>query len=176
MSTERKPIPGFDGKYEIDLAGNVYAMKAYQQYAAGRTLKAHINKEGYAHVVLYANQKTHMGFIHRLLMLTFKPIENAHTLEVNHMDGNRSNNSLDNLEWMTRSENMKHAHHVLKTWDHAQVRGEQVGGVKLTAEKVIEIRRLWANGVQRSVIAAEYGVTPENITAITKRKSWAHVK
>jgi hypothetical protein len=175
MDRERKLIPGLDGRYEIDKQGNVYATFAFKHLRAGRLMKSRPNNCGYVFVVLAVNGgKTF--FVHRLLMMTFNPNENAHKLEVNHKDGNRGNNSLDNLEWMTRVENMKHAHHVLKTWDQAQVRGEQVGGVKLTAEKVIEIRRLWASGVQRSVIAAEYGVTPENITAITKRKSWAHVE
>lgn len=175
-TTERRDILGYDGRYQIDTNGQIYAMFPFRGAPAGRLMKTYVNRDGYVFAVLGNGGSGKTAYLHRLLMLTFNPVENPRALEVNHIDGNRHNNSLDNLEWMTRRENMKHAHHVLKTWDHAQVRGEQVGGVKLTAEKVIEIRRLSASGTHRSILAARYGVTTANITAIVNRKSWAHVE
>jgi hypothetical protein len=47
--------------------------------------------------------------VHRLVAITFLPIENAQTQEVNHIDGNKQNNCIDNLEWLTTQQNQKHA-------------------------------------------------------------------
>jgi hypothetical protein len=175
MSTERKPIPGFDGRFEIDLAGNVYAMVAYQRYAAGRTLRTQYSKDGYVYVVLYANGKSHMGFIHRLLMITFNPIENAHEMEVNHIDLDKGNNSLTNLEWLTHQANIQHAHR-MNAWGDNQVRGEHMNTAKLIPDQVREIRRLHATGMNMCVLGRQFKVTPENIRAIVYRQSWRHIE
>ena len=47
--------------------------------------------------------------VHRLVMETFNPIDNSQLLQVNHKDGNKHNNNINNLEWVTNMENMHHA-------------------------------------------------------------------
>jgi hypothetical protein len=175
MDTERKPIPGFDGKYEIDLAGNVYAMTAYQRYAAGRTLRVTHSKDGYAYVGLYWKGKVVSGYIHRLLMLTFNPIENAQDFEVNHIDLNKSNNDLTNLEWLTHQANIQHAHK-MNAWDANGPKGETTITAKLTDENIRQIRILRQAGVTFKAIGAQFGVSNTAIRDVIIGRSWGHVK
>lgn len=172
---ERRPIPGYEGLYEIDRQGNVYAMFAFQQWKPGRLNKTRLNPLGYMTTVLTKNGQGKTRSIHRLLMLTFNPVENSDQLEVNHIDGNRANNNLDNLEWCTHAENMKHSHYVLKNFMKGQAHGEQVGGAKLTAEKVLEIRRLCSSGAARKDLAQQFGVTTVMIGHIVRRRYWKHI-
>lgn len=98
-----KNINGYNGFYKISNYGNVYNSKW------DRPLKQHINKgNGYYDVQLYNScQKKHFT-IHRLVALHF--VDNPKSLGfVNHKDGNKHNNYFMNLEWVTKSENSKHA-------------------------------------------------------------------
>ncbi len=71
----------------------------------------------YLRVSLHKNHKQYKFLLHRLLALHFIPnIENKP--QVNHKDGNRQNNCLNNLEWVTNSENQIHSFHITKTWKH----------------------------------------------------------
>lgn len=67
--------------------------------------------------------------VHRLVMMAFVPIENADIMEVNHIDGDKTNNALSNLEWCTTSENQRHA---FKKGLQKARRGEQSNFAKLT--------------------------------------------
>lgn len=101
-----KPIKGYKG-YEISNHGRV---KSYHKTKNGRILKGSINAYGYVDVKLKReNNRQDTIKIHRLVALHFIPnIENKP--EVNHIDGNKSNNKYDNLEWCNRSENIQHAY------------------------------------------------------------------
>lgn len=70
-----------------------------------KILKAQKNIHGYMVILIYEEGKPKNRQIHRLLLETFKPCENMHKLQVNHIDHNRSNNYIDNLEWVTPSQN-----------------------------------------------------------------------
>lgn len=101
-------VKGFENLYEIDEDGNIYSIK--------RQLKMKIqwnNKIRYNIITLCKDGKHHTKSLHVLVLSSFtdKPSE-FH--EVNHKDGNRLNNKLQNLEWMTRSQNIQHSYDVLK--------------------------------------------------------------
>lgn len=172
---ERRAIPDYEGLYEMDRAGNVYAVFAFRLLKPGRLNSTRMHPQSYVTTVLTKDGVGKTRTIHRLLMLTFNPIENSRQMEVNHIDGNRSNNALSNLEWCTHSENMKHSHYVLKNFMKGQAHGEQVGGAKLTAEKVLEIRRLCSGGVARKDLARQFGVTTVMIGHIVRRRYWKHI-
>lgn len=71
-------------------------------------MKASCSSSGYLHVQLYANRKASTKLVHKLVAEAF--VDNSYRLpEVNHIDGNKMNNRLDNLEWVTKSENLRHA-------------------------------------------------------------------
>lgn len=97
-----KFIENSDGYY-VDEEGQVLGK-------SGKVLKHCLNdKTGYLHVRVIINGKMKTKPIHRLVAETFlvKPSEKH---EVNHIDGNKHNNHVENLEWVTRSENIKHAY------------------------------------------------------------------
>ncbi len=87
------------GKYEITEAGEVYS------YKTNKYLKTTDNGRGYKFITLYGNGRKNKHYIHRLVLETFKPVENMEQLQCNHIDENKSNNNISNLEWCTAKEN-----------------------------------------------------------------------
>ena len=85
--------------YSISNWGNV------RNDNTGKQLKPQKNVYGYMVILLYNNGKPKHYQLQRLVLETFKPVKNMKNLQVNHIDYNRSNNNLNNLEWVTPSEN-----------------------------------------------------------------------
>ncbi len=77
-----------------------------------KILKMSKDRSGYFYVNLYNKQGKKKYKIHRLLLLAFKPINNPELYQCNHIDGNKQNNNINNLEWCTGSENIKHAYRI----------------------------------------------------------------
>ena len=101
-----KDIAGYEGIYKISNLGEV---KSSYNKNGIKLLKGRISNSGYRRVVLVKNKEKRCPNVHRLMAINF--IENKENKpQVNHIDGNKLNNRLDNLEWSDRSENMKHAY------------------------------------------------------------------
>ena len=97
-----KDIPDYEELYQISNYGNIKNKKRNNYLKGGI-------KRGYREVILFKNNKNNYKLVHRLVAENFIP--NPDNLpQVNHKDGNKLNNNLDNLEWCSRSENMKHAY------------------------------------------------------------------
>ena len=92
-----KDIEGYDGVYKISDNGNVFSEKS------NKIIKTRINK-GYEVVKLHKNGNEKNFFVHRLVAITFIP-NPENKREVNHIDENKLNNSVNNLEWVTPKEN-----------------------------------------------------------------------
>ena len=103
MEEVYKNIDGYDGFYQVSNLGNVKSLKGKTE----RLLKQYKDKNGYLHVSLSKNSNLQTFQVHRLVCLHF--IENNEDLVVNHKDGNKSNNILENLELVTQKENIKHS-------------------------------------------------------------------
>lgn len=101
-----KDIPEFEGRYKVSNLGRVMGIH--------RMLNPTKTKAGYLRVcLLQMGKKKKQLFVHRAVAEAFiGHIDDEH--EVNHIDGNKQNNRLDNLEIVTREENIFHAHHILK--------------------------------------------------------------
>lgn len=106
-----KDITGYEGIYQVSNLGRVKRIgkyrNQYKEWNSNVLLKPIDNSNGYLFVTLSKNNKTKQFYIHRLVAYAF--IENTDKLpEVNHKDGNKQNNQIENLEWVTCSENIKH--------------------------------------------------------------------
>ena len=103
-----KPIEWTEGGYEVSNLGRVRSMKQYYGVIA-RIMPATTQKKGYKAVMFHINGKAKCAKVHRLVAEAFIP--NPDNLpEVNHKDGNKGNNHVSNLEWCTRSHNVKHSY------------------------------------------------------------------
>lgn len=129
----------------------------------------HNDKNGYKKVRLsttdVAPGKTHTFSVHRLVLENFCPIEGMEFLQVNHKDGNKNNNRLENLEWMTCQENINHA-------IENHLRAEINGAAKLTQEQVIDIYKRSHSGESNTALGKEYGLHPDSIGRIRNKKLW----
>lgn len=125
-----RDIKGYEGKYQVSNFGRVKSLCRTVRYknrygkisiakVNGKTKNMTMNSngwregKGYLSVMLYKNNKGRRHNVHRLVAEAFIP--NLHNLsQVNHIDGDKTNNRVDNLEWCTQSENMQHAAHEIK--------------------------------------------------------------
>lgn len=178
-----KPLNGFEGLYEISNLGYVVGVERYSKN--GRFNKRHIIKKyvnpknGYVYTSIYKNGVNYNKRLHRILAEHF--IENKFNKPyINHKDGNRQNNNLDNLEWVTPKENSRHMYDVLgfmpskEKMDRMREnnRGEKHHKSKLTREQVLEIRSKFKEGKSEVSLANEYKVTKNAIRCIKIGKSW----
>ena len=101
---EWRDIPGYESFYQVSNLGNVRSIR----FNKIRNMKSW-DSNGYRAVELYLNNNGYTVGIHRLVALAFIP-NPENKPEVNHKDRNRSNNNVENLEWVTQSENIAHAY------------------------------------------------------------------
>ena len=136
-------------------------------------MKFMIDKDGYYRVRLtLANGKRRNFPVHRLVLGMFSPINNMTELQVNHIDGNKHNNTLNNLEWCTSKENIHHAMRLGLRND----KGENNWGHKLSNEQVIYIRNLYkTKQYTEKQIAEQYNVHEETIGKIIRGITWKNL-
>ena len=127
------------------------------------------DNNGYLVVDLFANAVRQRVPVHRMVAIAF--ISNPENKPfVNHIDGNKHNNNVENLEWCTASENSIHA---IATG--LSPIGSQKTLAKITEKDVLEIQALFEAGKADFEIAIQFGVTSGVISAIRLGKTWKHV-
>ena len=130
-----------------------------------RILNTFISKTGYYVVNLSLNKKRRTRKLHRLFAIAFIPNPNNYP-EINHIDGNKLNNSINNLEWCTGLMNKRHA---FRTGLIPKVVGQNQSSTKLTDDVVIEI---FNSKEPTSVLKNKYGVSASAINGVRDGKSW----
>lgn len=100
-----KDIKGFEGIYQISNKGR---LKSFKRVSDGKILSTKNSKGWYLNVVLEYKDKFRSVKLHKLVAEAFIP-NLLDKPEINHIDGNKQNNSVENLEWVTRNENVTHA-------------------------------------------------------------------
>lgn len=158
-----KTIKGYS-QYMADSVGNLYK--------DGHLIAQHIRKDGYFQASIYKdNGKRVNVLIHRLVLMAFDPIDKF--MQVNHKDGNKQNNNIENLEWVTPAENSQHAY---KFKLKLPPKGESNGRSKLTVSQVIEIRRILDSGeMSCKAMARKLNMSDTAIERIKNRYSWRHI-
>lgn len=164
-----KDIPDYEGIYQVSNLGRVKSFKRNKEII----LKLCKDKEGYLHVSLYKNKNVKSHTIHRLVLFSFKPKEYFENCVVNHKDGNKSNNTLDNLEWCTITENNQHACDIgLKIG----CKGEKNGSTKLKENQIRKIRLDYKNKIfNQTELSKIFNVSITTIGNIVKNKTWSHI-
>lgn len=174
-------IPGYEMEYEINIMGDVRSRDRYI-LAEGRKvaylMRGMLMKQtiagGYWSVEFSRNNLRKRMTIHRLLAIIF--ISNPENKpEVNHKDGDKLNNDINNLEWCTSSENAIHAHANGLIPPSKIGPGEMSPAAKLRDKDILHIRKLLQKGRTQSFVAGLYGVSKGNIGFIAKRQTWAHM-
>lgn len=177
MIPERRTIPGWEGIYEVDTEGNVYSLprlvwrcNGRRHPVKGRKLRTGAQSEyGHLMVVLCRDTQRHTASVHRLVALAFLgPPPPGH--EVCHIDGNASNNRLDNLRYGTKLSNaadmLVHGTRLL---------GERHRDAKVAERDVVCIRARHKAGESFASLARTYGLDPSTVWRICSGELWKHV-
>lgn len=163
-----KDIKGYGGYYRISNLGRVMSLKRGNEYLRKLTP----DKDGYLKVSLSKGKKEINNFVHRLVASAFIP-NDMDLPQVNHIDGNKTNNHATNLEWVTSSENNLHAH---KVGLSKSKRGIESNFCKITEKEAKEIYRLAKEGqMTQFKIAEMFNVHFATVSAIKLKKSWKHI-
>ena len=169
MKEEWKDIEGYEGRYAISSKGRLYSYRYRRIIVPGET------KKGYFVQGLCKDGKMKSYLIHRLVAQAFIPNPDNFD-EVNHKDLNKKNNSIENLEWVTRKDNRNHAirngHLGYRFGKGNGIGKKSRGNRRLTKEQVFEIRNRLRNGETGVSLAKEYGVGTSCISHIRNDKTW----
>lgn len=169
---EWRDIIGYEGLYQVSNLGRVKRLDGIDSRGRlwkGRILKSMSTIWGYLWVPLCKDGVRKQHRIHRLVAEHFIPnVENKS--QVNHIDGNKKNNTVENLEWTTHSENTKHAY--ITGLAH-NFKGEKCNLSKLTEKEVIEIYKRAKIGEKLRIIADEFGIAYQSVSAIKLGKTWS---
>ncbi len=164
------PIPDYEGYWARE-DGKI-ASSNNRESRIIKILSPLVINSGYETVnIRPINKGTVRRTVHRLIALTFLP--NPDNLpEINHRDGDKLNNCIENLEWISRSGNKKHA---LQKGLRIPGKGEKAGNSKLTESQVIEIHTMYASGVNIGEISSKYGISKRHVYTIGKAVEWKHL-
>ncbi len=151
--------------------GEIYT-PSWKGGKSGRIMKPALDSNGYMRTMLVDNEgKNRTIKVHRIIAQTF--IENPHQLkEVNHINGQKSDNRVSNLEWVSHQQNIRHS------FDNGlqNNKGENNPTSKLSEKDVLEIRAKFKPRVYgRKKLAEEYKVKISTIKDVILRRSWMHI-
>ena len=157
ISNAARPIPEYEGLYAVTRNGVVYSLP--RKHSTKLTIMTPVDnmKAGYLRVMLTKDGRSRLVYIHRIVAETFitnplgKPM-------VNHIDGNKTNNRVENLEWVTGQENHDHAFHL-----------GLYPNQKIPSGKKHEVFALVKQGVPVRVVAERYGMKPGGVRSLVNR-------
>lgn len=171
LKEEWKPVVGFEKNYLVSNLGNVKRVLG-SSHLKPKKLKLIPDKDGYNKVNLKVNQKTNSRTVHRLVAFAFIP-NPENKPQVNHINGIKNDNRVENLEWCTLSENRTHAYS-MNLQNGLSRRGIKNNFNKLKESDVLQIRNEYLKRiVTYKVLAQKYKVTEGCIGSIIKRKNWS---
>lgn len=173
-----RPVAGYGGAYEVSDQGRVRSYRTTKGFPRGSsglcgtpTALTPKNHHGYATVLLTNDDRSRAWpFVHVLVAEAFigpKPPGS----QVNHRDGVKTHNAVENLEYVTPGGNRRHA-----VMNGLAAVGERHHRAKLTREQVEEIRRRYTpTRGARQALAREFGVTAEYVSVLVRGQAWQHL-
>lgn len=167
-----KDIKGFEGKYAVTEDGRVWSYpKKWRNLKHDGQWMNDSNCSGYRGLTLRVEKSDKRFLIHRIVAETFIPNPKGLS-QVNHKDGDKGNNAVNNLEWVSPSENQIHASKI-----GLMPKGEKHHSRKLTDKSVRDIREnvvpYTENGFK--AFAKKYKVNQSTIHSVFYRKGWKHI-
>jgi predicted XRE-type DNA-binding protein len=172
-----KDVKGYEDYYSVSNTGKILSKRKNKLLSFGD------NGRGYLFVNFYNEKGIKRFYVHRIIALSFLDNKENKT-QVNHKDCNKSNNNIDNLEWNTADENIKHAvknkrfytSEFQKQQTSKANRGSNSKVSKLKEKQVVLIKKyLKLNKYTQKQIAEMFGTTTANVGAIKRNKSWVHI-
>ena len=154
------PVTGYEDLYEVSSSGLL--RKGDREVACG------INRGGYVKARLMRDGVEKHTTMHRIVALAFLGDPLCEGLHINHINGVKTDNKPENLEWVTAKENVQHA---VRTKLFAQA-GEGHWKAKLFEGSIQAIKEARANGVPLKELAADYGVSMSTISAVATGRTW----
>lgn len=172
-----KDVEEFENYYKISNYGRLISKERLARKTNGffkiysKIKTPQDNGKGYMQFYVQINKKRHIQYVHRLVAKYF--IDNQFNLpEVNHIDGNKSNNNINNLEWVSGQQNKDHA-----VKNNLTQQGEKHFNSKLTKEKIIAIRKLHLlkPNLNQAALSRKLNVSGATIHNIINSKRWKHI-
>lgn len=176
---EWRDIAGFERLYQVSSEGVVRSLNAQVRHwrggtllRRGRVLQPSYNHFGYLQVVLARDGRRYHKIVHRLVAETFLGLTaKGRFVQVNHLNGCKLDNRVENLEVTTAKGNTQHA---VRT-GLRNTAGTRNVNAKLNDDKVREIRHRLSSGEAANRLAKEYGVAKPQILNIKHMRTWRHV-
>lgn len=173
-----KDIIGYEKIYQVSNLGRVkklyrewYGSTGGKRFTEEKIIPPHYSKFGYNHHLFIKEGNPKDLRVCRLVAIAFIPNPENKPF-VNHKDGNKANDNVENLEWNTRSENDKHA---FANGLRVGLKGSKNGMAKVTEMIVLQIRELYANGKTYDELAIKFNLKRDHIGNIVKRRLWKHI-
>lgn len=172
------PVVGHEGRYEVSTLGRFRSVERID--AVGRRvvpviLKTGVCRSGYEVIALsLGKSRYHRRHCHRLVAEAFIPNPDGFRV-VRHLDNDKTNNRVENLDWCSHSTNTKQAI-ADGLFTPTAPKGEDHGSAKLNDAKVRVIRRCHELGLTQCDIGVVFGIGQSNVSAITRRSAWKHVQ
>ena len=157
-------IPGYVGHYKISNRGRIVSKK----YGDTRPTATQIQR-GYVKVSLCREDKRKTFFVHKLVLLAFKG-QGLPGQECAHLNGNRSDNRIENLAWMTRKENLSH-----REQHGTAPKGSNNPNAKLRDADARTIIEMVSKGCKGAHVAKLFGVNKNTVYDIVSGRSWSHL-
>ena len=164
-----RDISGYEGLYAVTEDGQVWS------HLSSKWLKSPINSWGYPKVCLHRDGKQTVHTVHRLVAQAFCD-RAADCTEVNHIDGDKTNNTSSNLEWVTPSQNAQHAWDTGLRSNNRGIYKAQKARRAFSDQAVIAIRQMIKVGWTQACIARLYDCSLGSIQKIAAGKSYKEVE